>query len=186
MLQTDTGPLAYSVREQRVQVGGDTTVLAAIFPLVGGGAACLQLQDQGALRRGGVYLLAKDDPQHPAIAPRFDELFADVASKIRAHAALQEEFGALLVRARDAAKTCQPRLTPEALQGLVEVFEAASGLDGRAPAGDGEFSWEELVVSFMLIFVSEEERYPRPKFRGGDMALARLAEATGLALPGSR
>jgi hypothetical protein len=160
-------------------------VLAAVFPLANGGAACLQLQDQGSLRRGGVYLVAKDDPLEPAVAPRFDELFADVASKIRLHESLRTELAAVLIQARDAAKGCQPRLTPDSLAGLVDVFAAARRFDSQAPASQGTYSWEELIVSFMLIFVSEEERYPRPKYRGGDMALERLSEATGLTLPGS-
>lgn len=156
-----------------------------MFPLANGGAACLQLQDEGDLRRGGVYLLAQDDPERTATAPRFDELFADTSSKLAAHPDLAEPLAGLLLAARDAAKACRPRLTPEALAALGEVAQAAAVLDARAPTAAGTYTWEELLVSCMLIFVSEEERYPRPRYKGGDLALERLIEATGLPVPGS-
>jgi hypothetical protein len=154
-------------------------VLVAVFPLAAGGAACLQLQDDAELRRGGVYLLTEDDPDLPAVAPRFDELFADAASKLAAHPGLRGHLVGLLERGREAAQACLPRLTPEALRGLVGLANAASDLDGAAPAAEGAYSWEALVLCAALIFVSEEERYPRPRFRGADVALERFLDVIG-------
>jgi hypothetical protein len=149
-------------------------VLVAAFELASGGAACLQLQDEGELRRGGVYLVPTDDPACPAVAPRFDELFADAARKVSAAPGLGDPLRELLTRARDVARACRPRLTPEALADLEELARAARAHEDEA--APGAFTLEELVVCALLIFVSEEERYPRPRFRGGDVALERFLE----------
>jgi hypothetical protein len=151
-------------------------VLVAVFTLRGGGAACLQLQDDGELRRGGVYLAGEDDPDCPAIAPRFDELFADAASKVGDEPELRRTLVDLLRRARDAARACLPQLSPAALSDLVALGAEARALEERAPSADGAYTWEELVVCASLIFVSEEERYPRPRYKGGDVALARFLD----------
>jgi hypothetical protein len=165
----------YVVRQQRVRCGGGTRdVLVAVFPLESGRAACLQLQDHGELRRGGVYLAPTADAASEALAPRFDELFADAAGKAAGGPEDRRALRALLERARDVARSCVPRLTPEALQDLRDVAAQARARDG-SPAADG-FAWEELVVCSLLIFVSEEERYPRPRYRGGDVALERFLD----------
>lgn len=162
-------------------------MLVAAFPLERGGAACLQLQDEGALRRGGVYLLATDDPDAPGIAPRFDELFAEVTAKGR-DAALRPRLERLLRDAQAAAARTRPRLDPEALEGLLRVARAAALVDGEAPASPatGALSVEALVVACMLIFVSEEERYPRPRYRGSDVALETLLEVITATTGGRR
>jgi hypothetical protein len=152
-------------------------VLAAVFSLQGGGAACLQLQDEGDLRRGGVYLLERDDPDEAGVAPRFDELFADAALKSR-----QPEVGrrlvALLQQAREAALQTRPRLEPAALEAIGRVAGEAAQLDaeGELP---GPYRAEELVLACLLIFVSEEERYPRPRYQGCEVALQRFLDAVG-------
>ncbi len=155
-------------------------VLVAAFPLRGGGAACLQLHDEEGLRRGGVYLLAVDDPGAPARAPRFDELFGDLAAKLRADPALRPPLLALLARARAAARAARPRLEPAALDELAAVLAAAADLDAGAGAPPSGFTLEELVASCLLIFVSEEERYPRPRYQGADLAWERLVSAVGV------
>lgn len=147
-----------------------------MFPLHGGGAAHLQLQDEGELRRGGVYLASEDDSSFPAIAPRFDELFADAAHKLADAPELRPVLVDLLERARDAARACLPQLSPEALAELVDLGREARLLEERAPSAEGTFTWEELTVCTSLIFVSEEERYPRPRYRGGDVALERFLD----------
>ncbi|RMG16283.1 MAG: hypothetical protein D6731_06610 [Planctomycetota bacterium] len=170
--------MRYVVRRQRVRCGGgERRVLVAAFPLGGGGAACLQLADEGPLRRGGVYLAATDDPEAAAFAPRFDELFADAARKVRAAPDLLPTLRSLLERARDAARACRPQLTPAALDELGAVARAAR--EREVDASPGPYSLEELVVSALLIFVSEEERYPRPRYRGADVALGRFLEVLG-------
>lgn len=179
------GP-AYAVRRQALATGAER-VLVAVFPLAGGGAACLQLQDEGVLRRGGVYLLAEDHPDAPGVAPRFEELFGELAARAAAPAA-RERLAALLREAQAAATATRPRLDPAALGGLLQVARAASALDqevaGQARPRLGTLSAEALVVACMLIFVSEEERYPRPRWRGSDVALETLLEV--LAATGAR
>ena len=168
--------LPYAVRKQRVRCGGPgRDVLVAVFPLATGRVACLQLQDEGELRRGGVYLAPSDDPEREAIAPRFDELFADAARKAAGDGELRAALIDLLERARDVARECVPRLSPESLAALMDLGREARVLEERAPPVAG-FAWEELVVCVVLIFVSEEERYPRPRYRGGDVALQRFLE----------
>lgn len=150
-------------------------VLAAVFPLTGGGAACLQLQDEGELRRGGVYLLERDDPAEAGIAPRFDELFADAALKSR-QAGLGERLRELLERAAEAAQQTRPRLDPQALGAIEAVREAAAEVD-RAGELPGPYRVEELLMASLLIFVSEEERYPRPRYQGCQVACERFQQA---------
>lgn len=174
----DTGH--YATRRQQVRCGGGIReILVAVFPLQGGGAAYLQLQDDGELRRGGVYLAAENDPACPAIAPRFDELFADVAGKLAEAPELRAALVDLLERARDAARACLPRLTPETLANLMSLGCKARALEERAASAEGAFTWEELMMCASLIFVSEEERYPRPRYRGGDVALERFLDVIG-------
>ena len=154
-------------------------MLVAVFPLERGGAACFQLQDEGELRRGGVYLTRADDPAAEAVAPRFDELFAEAARKLAGDDPLQADLVKLLVRGRDVARGCLPRLDPESLDALLALGREAAAFEQRAPSGEAGFTWEELVLSAALIFVSEEERYPRPRYRGGDVALERFLEVLG-------
>jgi hypothetical protein len=161
-------------------------VLVAAFPLAGGGVACLQLQDEGPLRRGGVYLAARDDPDLPAVAPRFEELFVDLAAKGQ-EPRLRARLEALLREGHAAARATLPRLEPAALARLVAVGAAAARLDrARRRPLPGALPAEALVVACTLIFVSEEERYPRPRYRGADVALETLLEvlAAGAAAPG--
>jgi len=157
--------------------GGVGRVLAAVFALRGGRAACLQLTDEAELRRGGVYLLERDDAAAPGIAPRFDELFADAAVKCR-RPGVRGRLLELLERARVAAEGTRPRLEPAGLEAIASVVADAAALDG---AGElpGPFTLEELVAAALLIFVSEEERYPRPRYRGCGVALARFRDAIG-------
>ena len=159
--------------------GGVREVLVAAFPLLGGGAACLQLQDDGELRRGGVYLTPEDDAGCPAVAPRFDELFADAAGKLAQDPSLRGLLVGLLERARDAARACLPQLSPEALAALMDLGREAHDLEARAPSAQGAFTWEALVLCATLIFVSEEERYPRPRYKGADVALERFLDVIG-------
>ncbi len=155
--------------------GPSRDVLVAVFPLASGRVACLQMQDEGDLRRGGVYLAPADDPECEAIAPRFDELFADAAHKVAGDSALRAVLVDLLERARDVARGCVPRLSPESLAALTDLGREANAIEEHAPAQAG-FAWEELVVCVVLIFVSEEERYPRPRYKGGDLALQRFLD----------
>jgi hypothetical protein len=149
-----------------------------VFPLTSGlGAVGLQLQDDGDLRRGGVYWLPEDAPQHPARAPRFDELFVDVAAKLSARPDLHAPLVALFERAHALAGRCLPRLRPEVLDELTHIARDAHALDpGDLP---GVFPLEGLLLCCLLIFVSEEERYPRPRYRGADVAYERLREVIG-------
>src|SRR5690606_12282129 len=97
------------------------------------------------------------------------ELFGELAARAtdaEARARLEE----LLRRAQAAAAGTRPRLDPAALEALLRVARAAAELDQAAPS-PGALSAEALVVACMLIFVSEEERYPRPRYRGSDVAL---------------
>lgn len=183
--------MPYTVRRQAVALGrarpAAARVLVAAFPLASGGAACLQLQDdegaagtgptgRGQLRRGGVYLAARDDAECPAVAPRFDELFA-VLLRLRSRPEAAARAGALLREARAAAAATRPRLEPAALLELERVAAAAAAAGALHPPADGEeTSLEALVVACLLIFVSEEERYPPPKGRGAAVALETLLE----------
>ncbi|MCO5168524.1 MAG: hypothetical protein M9894_19465 [Planctomycetes bacterium] len=172
----------YAVRRQAV-TGAAGTVLVAVFPLEGGGAACLQLQDEGALRRGGVYLLAEDDPAAPGVAPRFEELFGELAAKAR-DPRLRAALERLLREGQAAAVATRPRLDPPALERLLAVGRAAARLDRRrARPAPGALSIEATVVACTLIFVSEEERYPPPRWRGSLVALETLLEVLGASNP---
>jgi hypothetical protein len=180
----------YTVRLLPVRVGSsERSVLVAAFPLEGGGAACIQLRDHDELRRGGVYLTRPAQADLPALAPRFDELFADAAVKLRARDGLRAPLLDLLRRARDVARRSRPRLEPPVLEAIAAIAREAVKLERACQeAGPlpGAFSLEALVVCLLLIFVSEEERYPRPRFRGGDVALERLLEALPLPPPRPR
>ncbi len=175
------GAPPYVVRRQAVATGPER-VLVAVFPLARG-AACLQLQDEGRLRRGGVYLLAEDHEDAPGIAPRFDELFGELGARATDDAA-RARLAGLLRAAQAAAVGTRPRLDPAALEGLLRVARDAAALDS-APA-PGSLSAEALVMACMLIFVSEEERYPRPRYRGSDVALETLLEVLASAANGAR
>lgn len=171
--------LPYAARVQQVLVGPTPRgLLLAVFPLASGGAVGLQLQDEDELRRGGVYWLPDDDPDQPARAPRFDELFADLALKLRERPSLRREFLPLFPRALEAAQACLPELTPEALEVLSQLQGEARALDPDNVLG-GPFSLEAQLLISLLIFVSEEERYPRPRYKGGAVALERLFQAVG-------
>lgn len=150
-------------------------MLVAAFPLAAGGVACLQLQDEGELRRGGVYLAAVDDAAAPAFAPRFEELFAE----LRAKAAASARLAALLREAEAAAVATRPRLEPAALEGLERVARSAAAADRELGPLPGAMRVEEVVVASMLIFVSEEERYPRPRYKGARATLETLLEVLG-------
>jgi len=155
--------------------------VVAAFPLRCGSVACLQLHDEQGLRRGGVYLCAADDPLHPARAPRFDELFAEAAQRARAAPERRDELLAVLEAAHHAAREARPRLDPAGLAAIEAVLARAAELGGPAAGG---LETEELVACCLLIFVSEEERYPRPRYRGGDVAWERLVDAVGRRPPG--
>ena len=158
-------------------------VLVAVFPL-SRGAACLQLQDEGQLRRGGVYLLRRDDPAEPGIAPRIDELVRALRHAARAPRRAAT-WRRLLARAAAAARATRPRLGPGALRRIEAVLRAARALDapaGPGPSettggGPGETTAEALLAACLLLFVSEEERYPPPRYRGGELLLERLLGA---------
>lgn len=168
----------YPVRQQRVRAGGgERDLLVAAFSLAQHpGAVCLQLQDEPGLPRGGVYVLHRDDAHEPALAPRFDELFLDLAHKVRERPALRDPILGLLERASDAARATRPRLEPEALALVREVAAEAAALDETQAELPGAFSLELLLMCCLLIFVSEEERYPRPKKKGSDYTLERIRE----------
>ena len=68
-------------------------------------------------------------------------------------------------------------MTPEALARIAGLQAEAAALDpGDLP---GAFSLEAQLLISLLIFVSEEERYPRPRYKGGAVALERLFQAVG-------
>ena len=103
------------------------------------------------------------------------ELFADAASKVSGGEGLRAALIDLLEQARDVGRSCVPRLSPESFASLLDLGRQARALEERAPVERG-LSWEELVVCAVLIFVSEEERYPRPRYKGGDVALQRFLD----------
>src|SRR5579872_2660732 len=99
----------YETRLETVHSGKRATrILVAVFPLASDGEVLVQLADEAGLRRGGVYLRG---PGRPPRAPRFDEVFRDVAAKAR-HPALRRALVPLVERARKAARATRPRLTP--------------------------------------------------------------------------
>ncbi|MGE0712429.1 MAG: hypothetical protein AB7N76_10310 [Planctomycetota bacterium] len=166
------------VRLQPVRVGeAARPLLLAVFPLQRGpGAVGLQLQDDGDLRRGGVYWLAQDAPTFEARAPRFDELFADLAAKLGRAPALRPAVLDLLGRAHALAGRCLPP-GPDELGELGALAAEADALDpGDLP---GAFPLEGVVLCLLLIFVSEEERYPRPRYKGARVLWERLREVVG-------
>lgn len=158
------GSSPYPVRRQRVRVGSEPAeVLVAVFPLRSGGAACLQLQDEGRLPRGGVYLLVKDDPAEPGIAPRIDELARGLQGVVGADARRARTLERLLRRAAKVARATRPRLSPGTLRRMGALVRSAHAL-----------GCEPLLAALLLLFVSEEERYPSPPHRGAELLLERL------------
>ncbi|MCA8924895.1 MAG: hypothetical protein KDD82_24000 [Planctomycetes bacterium] len=169
------------MRTITVLSGGEAVELpVAAFPLASGGAACLQLTDVGPLRRGGTYLVEAEGA--PGVAPRFDELFRQAASVAQAPAG-RAALEALLAEAKRLAEATRPRLEPPTLEGLAQLFARAHELGAELDSPSGPWGLEALTAAVALIFVSEEERYPRPKFQGCQVAYARflecLPDATG-------
>jgi hypothetical protein len=168
----------YETRRQAVRVGKNrATVLVAAFPLAAGGEVLFQLADEGDLRRGGVYLLASSalaSSDEAARAPRFDELFRDVASKARSRS-LGRALRPLVERAQKVACATRPTLTPRVLGRIVKLAAAAAALDRRHVDVPG-LPVETLILALALVFASEEERYPRPRYKGSDVARERLLE----------
>lgn len=165
----------YTTREQTVRAGRRVaTILVAAFPLAAGGEALIQLRDEPGLPRGGVYLLAPGEDA--ARAPRFDELFLDLRAK-SATRGLRAQLARLLEMARDVARTARAEPTPASLAKIARLGEAAAKVDRRLKKPPPGLPIEVLVVAMMLVFVSEEERYPRPRHSGADMALGKALEA---------
>lgn len=150
-------------------------MLVAAFPVASGGEVLFQLADEGELRRGGVYV--QRSPEADALAPRFDELFRDLASKARSKL-LARSLRPLVRRARSVARATRPRLTPGALDRLTRLSEAGARLDRRHEAVPG-LPLDVLLLSLALVFASEEERYPRPRYKGSDVAVERILELLG-------
>lgn len=151
--------------------GAAVEIPVAAFPLESGGAACLQLTDVGPLRRGGTYLVEAEG--QPGVAPRFDELFkqtARLAQSPSGRAALEE----LLDEASRLAQATRPQLEPATLAGLAALFARGHALGQDLPEPCEPWSLEALTAAIALIFVSEEERYPRPKYQGCDVAYERF------------
>ncbi len=164
--------MAYETRVQAVRVGRkESRVLVAAFP-VRDGEVLFQLTDEGELRRGGVYLLAKGETE--ARAPRFDELFRDLAAK-GGSPRLARSLRPLVRKARTVARATRPRLAPSALARLEELGERGARLAKGHPAAPG-IPIDALVLALALVFASEEERYLRPRYRGCDMAFERVME----------
>jgi hypothetical protein len=164
--------VAYETRVQAVRVGRkESRVLVAAFP-VRDGEVLFQLTDEGELRRGGVYLLAKGETE--ARAPRFDELFRDLAAK-GGSPRLARSLRPLVRKARTVARATRPRLAPSALARLEELGERGARLAKGHPAAPG-IPIDALVLALALVFASEEERYLRPRYRGCDMAFERVME----------
>lgn len=170
--------MAYQVRMQRVRgAGSERSLLVAVFPLTEcPGAVCVQQQDEDQLPRGGVYLIDRDDPDVVGTAPRFDELFVDLMHKVHACSDLAAPLVEVLHAARDAAQATRPQLDPKGLEALQGVARRAAELHRAHPDLSGTFPLEALVVSCLMIFVSEEERYPRPAHQGSDYTLGRILE----------
>jgi len=168
------GPaLSYTTRRQSVQVGRRRSeVLVAVFAVASGGEVLLQLADEGPLRRGGVYVLR--DREQDARAPRFDELFRDVAAKARS-SRLARALEPLIARARSAARATRPRLTPRVLARLEKLAAAGARLARRHEDAPG-LPLDALLLALALVFASEEERYPRPRYKGCDVASERILE----------
>jgi hypothetical protein len=169
----------YVTREQEVRSGRRCTrLLVAAFPLAAGGEALIQLRDEPGLPRGGVYLLAPGETA--ARAPRFDELFLDLRAKA-AGRELRAPLARLLERARDVARAVRAKPTPRALARIAALGRAGARIDRRLAKPAPGLPVEVVLVAMLLVFVSEEERYPRPRHSGADMALGRALEALGAA-----
>src|SRR5258708_5342742 len=65
-----------------------------------------------------------------------------------------------------------------ALYRLPEVAAAGTGLHSRREAVPG-LPLDALLLTLALVFASEEERYPRPRYRGSDVAVERILELIG-------
>lgn len=164
--------LPYATRRQLVAVGrARPEVLVAAFPLASGGEVLFQLLDEGELRRGGVYLLPAGGRE--ARAPRFDELFREVAFRAR-EPGRARALGRLVERARLWARATRPRLSPVVLRRLGRLGAAAGRLDAGQQASG--LAADALVLSLALVFASEEERYQRPRYKGCDLAAERVME----------
>jgi hypothetical protein len=148
-------------------------ILVAAFPLASGGEVLFQLADEGTLRRGGVYVRARGGGE--ARAPRFDELFRDVAAKAR-EPRLARALRPLVVRAQRVARATRPRLTPAALRGIERLAAAGAKLDVRFADAVPGLPADAALLALALVFASEEERYPRPRYRGSDVAVERVLE----------
>ncbi len=165
--------MTYTTRRQSVVVGRSrAAVLVAAFPVASGGEVLFQLADEGELRRGGVYVLAAAE-EH-ARAPRFDELFRDLAAKARSKP-LAKSLRPLVARARSVARATRPRLTPRTLARLVKLGAAGARLDSKHERIPG-LPVDALLLALALVFASEEERYPRPRYKGSDVAVERIME----------
>ncbi len=163
----------YETRRQTVLVGKKRAdVLVAAFP-VASGEVLFQLVDEGQLRRGGVYVLPRGEGA--AHAPRFDELFRDVAAKARS-TVLARALRPLVERAQRVARATRPRLTARVLGQLEKLTRSAARLDTRHAKTLPGLPCDVLVLTLALVFASEEERYPRPRFKGSDVARERLVE----------
>jgi hypothetical protein len=167
----------YATRQEEVRSGGRRSrILVAAFPLAAGGEALIQLRDEPGLPRGGVYLLAPGETA--ARAPRFDELFLDLRAKA-ARRELRAPLARLLERARDVARAARGRPSPSAFARIAALGRAGARIDRRLTKPAPGLPVEVVLVALLLVFVSEEERYPRPRHSGADMALGRAMEALG-------
>ncbi len=54
------------------------------------------------------------------------------------------------------------------------MFARGATLGQELPTDTGPWSVEALTAAIALIFVSEEERYPRPRYQGCDVAYDRF------------
>ena len=172
----DPSPLPFTVRAQQVAVGREQVeLLVAAIPLAQEAYAYYQLFDVGSLRRGGVYLTRAKEPI--AVAPRFDELFADAAVKARTPAAKQMLLE-WLQEGQQLARQLSQNFTLEYWTALRAVFDQAQHQDTLS-SPVGRYTWEELVACSCLVFLAEETRYPHPRYQGAEMALGRFASALG-------
>jgi len=178
--------VSYETRRQRVAFGRKrASVLVAAFRVPSGAEVLFQLADESGLTRGGVYLLdAGQGAEDAARAPRFDELFRDLAAKARSQP-LARALGPLIARAQSAARATRPRLGPGALARLERLAAAGARLASRHEGAPG-LPLDALLLALALVFASEEERYPRPQKRGSDMAFERIVELLAAGISGGK